>query len=73
MTLADQLVEKKQIKAFVLKALTDNVNAGALLGYTTNSTKVTYEGATKTNSLVNQLNSEIVAIEANIAMLGVIT
>jgi len=72
MTLSEQLAEKKQIKALLLQAMTDNVNAGSLLGYTTNSTKVTYEGATKTNTLLNQLNAEITTIEANTAHLDAI-
>ena len=66
MTLAEQLVEKQEIKNLILQGVKDNIGAGSLLGYTTNSTKVTYEGATKSNTLLNQLNAEITTIEANI-------
>jgi hypothetical protein len=67
MTLEEQLAEKQSIKALVLQGIKDNASAGSLLGYTTNNTKVTYEGATKTYALLNQLNAEITTIEANIS------
>jgi len=73
MTLAEQLIEAKEVKALVLQGMKDNASSGSLLGYTTNSTKVTYEGATKTKKLLNQLNAEIVTINANITYIGVIT
>lgn len=73
MTLAEQLTEAKEIKALVLQGMKDNAGAGSLLGYTSNSTKVTYEGATTTKALLNQLNSEIVTIEASISHLSSIS
>lgn len=73
MTLEDQLVEKEAIKSLILQGMKDNASSGSLLGYTTNNTKVTYEGATKTNNLLNQLNAEITTIEANIAQISSIS
>jgi len=73
MTLSEQLVEANEIKALIKTAHTDNIKSGALLGYTTNNTKVTYEGATATYNLLKRVNAEIVTIEANIAQLGAIT
>lgn len=70
MTLEEQLAEAKTIKDLVLQGMKDNASAGSLLGYTANSTKVTYEGATKTKALLNQLNAEITTIEANIYQLA---
>jgi len=72
MTLEEQLIEAKEIKALVKQGIVDNTSAGSLLGYTANNTKVTYEGATKTKALLNQLNAEIVTIEANISQLAAI-
>ena len=73
MTLEEQLAEKQSIKDLILQGMEDNASAGSLLGYSANSTKVTYEGATKTYTLLNQLNAEITTIEANIAQLVAIS
>lgn len=73
MTLEEQLEEAIDIKNLILQGMKDNAGSGSLLGYTANNTKVTYEGATATKKLLNQLNHEIVTIEANIAQLKVIT
>lgn len=73
MILEEQLLEAKDIKAIVLQGMKDSASAGSLLGYTTNNTKVTYEGTTATKKLLNQLNNEIVTIEANIAHLKAIS
>lgn len=70
MTLEEQLAEKKTIKNLVLQGMEDNASAGSILGYTTNGTKITYEGATATKALLNELNAEIVTIEANISYLS---
>ncbi len=70
MTLAEQLVEKQTIKTLMLQGMEDNASSGSLLGYTTNSTKVVYEGASKTYKLLNQINGEIATIESNIQQLA---
>ena len=70
MTLSEQLIEKNGIKTLLLTGVKDDISAGSLLGYTTNGTKVTYEGSTKTYTLLNQLNAEIVTIEANVQRNG---
>lgn len=72
MTLEEQLAEAKEIKGLILQGVKDNISSGSLLGYTTNSTKVTYEGATKSYELLKRLKSEIATIEANIFHLGVV-
>ena len=73
MTLEEQLKEAIDIKNLILQGMKDNTGAGSLLGYTANNTKVTYEGATATKKLLNQLNAEIVTIEASISKLKVTT
>jgi len=62
MTLEEQLVEKNTIKTALLVAITNNVNSGSLLAYTTNGTKVVYEGATATYKLLKELDGEIAQI-----------
>ena len=59
MTLEEQLAEKNTIKTALLTAMTDSVGSGSLLAYTTNGTKVIYEGATKTYKLLQELDGEI--------------
>lgn len=73
MILEEHLIEAKDIKTLVLQGMKDNASAGSLLGYTANNTKVTYEGATVTKKLLNQLNHEIATIEANITHLKAIS
>jgi ABC-type uncharacterized transport system substrate-binding protein len=62
MTLEEQLAEKNTIKTALLAAMTDNVDSGSLLAYTTNGTKVVYEGATATYKLIRELDGEIAQI-----------
>jgi hypothetical protein len=70
MTLEEQLTEKEEIKALILNGVKNDISSGSLLGYTTNSTKVVYEGSTKTYNLLNRLNAEIATIKANIYRLN---
>lgn len=67
MALADRLIEAQDIKALLLTATKESLASGALLGYTTNGTKIVYESAVKTAELLRKLNDEIATIEANIA------
>lgn len=67
MTLEEQLTEANEIKALILTGLKDNIATGSLLGYTTNSTKVTYEGATKTDMLIRRYNNDIAQLQSLIA------
>ena len=59
MTLAEQLAEDIEIKGYILTGLKENIQAGSLLGYTANGTKVTYEGATKSSELIKTYNYNI--------------
>lgn len=68
MTLQEQLKEYQEIKDLILQGLKDNLKTGSLLGYTTNGTKVTYEGVTKTNELLREYNSLISTANANISL-----
>ena len=70
MSLKEDLVEANEIRALIKTAMKDNINAGMLLGYTTNSTKVTYEGATRSRILLRAYDSDIATIEANIQRNG---
>jgi len=72
LTLEEELAESKEIKDLILQGLKDNISSGSLLGYTTNNTKVTYEGATRSYDLLKELKSRIATIEANIYRLGFI-
>lgn len=67
MTLDEQLIETKEIKALLLQGLKNNISSGSLLGYTTNGTKVAYEGATKTSQLLREYNSDIAQLNSLIA------
>lgn len=69
MTLDEQLAEYKEIKDLLKSALTNNLSSGSLIGYTTNSTKIVYEGATKTNDLINKYNQLIATAEHQISSL----
>ncbi len=71
MGLQERLTEAKEIRDIVLTGMKNNASSGSLLAYTTNNTKVTYEGATASKKLLNQLTNEISTIEANIQYLGV--
>lgn len=64
MTLAEQLTEYKELKGFILTGLKENIQAGGLLGYTSNGTKVTYEGQTKSNELLKEYNYEISQLQS---------
>lgn len=72
MTLTEQKTEYTEIKALLLTALKDNLSSGALVGYTTNGTKIVYEGATKTNLLIREYNQLIAHIEHQIVQLNFI-
>jgi len=72
LTLAEQLLEANEIKALVLQAMKDSAANGAMLAYTTSGTKVVYEGATKTHTLLKELNNEITTIKATQSQLGLI-
>ena len=56
MTLVEELEEQKT--AF-RSAMMNNANAGTVLGYTTNGTKMTYEGATKNRQVLKDIKYEI--------------
>lgn len=64
MTLEEQLTEAEDIKELVVTGLKNNVSSGSLLGYTTNGTKVVYEGATATYKLKRELEKEISHIQS---------
>ena len=64
MTLAEQLTEAEEIRALIKIGLTNNISAGSLLGYTTNSTKVIYEGATKSHKLLQEYSYEIAQLQS---------
>lgn len=42
MTLKEQALEYEELAKLTKDALSDNLSAGAVIGYTTNGTKVTY-------------------------------
>lgn len=69
MTLDEQLAEYKEIKELLKSALTNNLSSGSLIGYTTNSTKIIYEGATKTNALIKEYNQLMAHAEFQISSL----
>lgn len=69
MTLDEQLAEYKEIKELLKSALTNNLSSGSLIGYTTNSTKIVYEGVTKTNDLIKEYNQLIATAEHQISSL----
>lgn len=64
MTLEEKLEEAKEIKDLLKTALKNNVSAGSLLGYTTNGTKIVYEGATATSKLLKDYNMDISQINS---------
>lgn len=68
MTLDEQLAEYNEIKNLLKTALTGNLSTGALIGYTTNGTKLVYESVVKTNELLREYNSLISTAEANIKL-----
>lgn len=69
MKLDEQLAEYKEIKDLLKSALTNNLSSGSIIGYTTNSTKIVYEGATKTNELIKEYNRLIATAEHQISSL----
>lgn len=69
MTLAEQLAEEIIIKEILLTGLQNNASVGSVLSHTTNNTKLTYEGATKTMQLLKESKSRIATLEANISKL----
>lgn len=72
MTLSEQLTEYKDIKTLLLSALKDNLSSGSIVGYTTNNTKITYENASKTNTLIREYNQLISNIEMQITQLNIL-
>lgn len=66
MTLPEQLAEEKSLKTLLLTGLNNSVASQSLLGYTTNGTKVVYEGSTKTFNLLQQIRHRIAIIESSL-------
>ena len=64
MTLEEQLTEYKELKSFALTGLKENIQTGGMLGYTSNGTKVTYEGQSKSNKLLREYNYEIAQLQS---------
>jgi len=65
MTLAEQLTEQEELKAIIKQGLINNASTGSVLAYTTNNTKVTYEGATESYKLLSVINQKIQTIKSN--------
>lgn len=72
MTLLEQLTEYEEIKTLLKSALKDNLSSGSIVGYTTNGTKITYENASKTNTLIREYNQLISHTEMQIKQLNML-
>lgn len=70
MTLKEQKAEYTEIKQLLKTALSNNLSSGALIGYTSNNTKLTYTSVTETNKLIREYNQLIAHVEHQIASLN---
>lgn len=73
MTLQEQAIEYKELSELVKKALVDSYSAGAVVGYTTNGTKIIYtteEKLRKSLSFYRQMQAQAEAQISQLRFIG---